>query len=430
MIKRTSLLFIILSFLQICIFFIACGPPDRINEDITQDEYYDNGDCDSEQFPFQVQFADPSYLNYACGYFNENQSPLSKEYGEPLVENVDYKFDYPLNSGSYNIYDNTTSYCFDYGKYIKIVENGKNITNLTGLALTPIAKDLSLIISPPNNQCFIDPEIGMFILPMPDFWSRCESINNWYNPEISFSENSPSLSALDGLSSDTGKFSYSIKLSAPYRVRHGQRDVILYPFYGDGYGFDKGTISVWVYLLCDIEEETFAGSRLNLINDNSGTNSLYVKLDGHLGYFDSYSASLYYGNSNESSFDISSLMYSWFHCYIVWDLSGELTEGKTCRVFLNGVERLSSTNAFPSQLTQIFNLKMYARCESHEFWDHGYVKIDNLKIWKHVVSESPDWIYNNGLGIEEAIHSIYSPENGYKPVLKDVGNGVSYYYTP
>ena len=55
--------------------------------------------------------------------------------------------------------------------------------------------------------------------------------------------------------------------------------------------------------------------------------------------------------------------------------------------------------------------------------------IDNIKIWNHVVSDSPDFEYNNGDGREDALHELYGPDNDYKPALDSTSDsGVGYYY--
>ena len=55
---------------------------------------------------------------------------------------------------------------------------------------------------------------------------------------------------------------------------------------------------------------------------------------------------------------------------------------------------------------------------------------DNIKIWNHIVSEDPEWEYNNYEGREDAIHPIYGVESGYKPNLASPNSGVGYYYDP
>jgi len=52
-----------------------------------------------------------------------------------------------------------------------------------------------------------------------------------------------------------------------------------------------------------------------------------------------------------------------------------------------------------------------------------------LVIWDHVVSENPSWLYNGGVGRENALHYMYGAPD-YRPKLTGPNNGVGYYYLP
>ena len=52
------------------------------------------------------------------------------------------------------------------------------------------------------------------------------------------------------------------------------------------------------------------------------------------------------------------------------------------------------------------------------------VNIDNIKIWKEILTQNPSWLYNGSNGREEALHTIYDPLNNY-----ELGNvQVGYFY--
>jgi hypothetical protein len=75
-----------------------------------------------------------------------------------------------------DVFDPGTSGVFAEGKCVRIVENRKSITDPSGLNLVPIAKSFAGgIVSPPRNQCYIDPISGQFQLPRPVYWSKMES---------------------------------------------------------------------------------------------------------------------------------------------------------------------------------------------------------------------------------------------------------------
>jgi len=101
-----------------------------------------------------------------------------------LIKDTDYIYGQPLDgSGTApDIWDDAASGALT-GK-IRIVHDGKNVTDPTGLNLTPIAMDLtSTIDHPQNNEIWVDPKIGKFRLPKVLFHSKLENYSNLTTPE-------------------------------------------------------------------------------------------------------------------------------------------------------------------------------------------------------------------------------------------------------
>lgn len=113
------------------------------------------------------------------------------------------------------------------------------------------------------------------------------------------------------------------------------------------------------------------------------------------------------------------------HFYIVWDNTAGLADGKTVRVFINGTEMLSTTTAVTNLDEIVMQYRQDSTCVSDATIMAG---IDNLKIYKEVVTESPDWEYNGGTGRENALHFIYGAAFNYHPLLTGGASGVGYLY--
>ena len=70
----------------------------------------------------------------------------------------------------------------------------------------------------------------------------------------------------------------------------------------------------------------------------------------------------------------------------------------------------------------------------YQGYSESRIYISNMKLWDHVVENDPEWIYNSGSGIEDALHVIYGPINDYQPnLVEDTNNpsnsgGVGYYF--
>jgi hypothetical protein len=378
-----------------------------------------------------VELEDASNIDNGIGTFGNPANVLCNEYSVPLIESIDFKYDSPLNFEPYDIWDNRVVGLFSTDKFIRIVESGKNITDITGLSLTPIAKNLYINTLPPqSNQCFIDPVRGKFMLPRPAFWSRMESIDNITSAEIYNDSNHSSFSIFKDdtsnvikLESIQGKFSNCIRAYLSTDDFGQETKFYIYPFGQDYQTPDKGTLSVWLKTT-NIGDDTIS---FLFFGELVGSHPLciYISTQYDEGIWYS-SSSIKIGGEYKTREDTGIEPYpnNWNHVYIVWDRDKNMSEGRSVRLWINGSNKLNSQDLIPSFVGS--NLKIFLRLFCMHRASYGYV--DNLKIWTHVVSEDPAWIYNNGDGREDSLHFIYGAENGYRPKLSDSGSGVGYFH--
>jgi len=344
-------------------------------------------------------FGDSSIETANIGY------ALADTTGTLIMSRDDFAYGQILSG----MFDPNPSGNFDSGKYMRIVVNGKNITDPNGLGLVPIAVNFAEgVQNPLKYQCYIDPMSGQFTLPRPSYWSRCESVANLVNAEIRDDSNLPTVSGLlDDFSPQMfGNGVYLHTWTGGYATKSGT----LMPF-GSKRGSESGTVSYWGA----VEMQTAMWSALgcyvrttigNVTLTQSGHNNPYTRtLNLSIG---SYTVSCPIGNG---------------HVYLCWDKQKRLEGNKSVRVFMNGVEVLSATQDIEPGQISISMLASYARPDGVcDGWANSY--LDNLMIWNHVVSENPAWLYNNGVGREDALHIIYGVYNNYRPQTVSVG----YYY--
>jgi hypothetical protein len=312
-----------------------------------------------------------------------------------------------------SIFDLNTSGEMAAGRYIRIVDRWRNI--VADLGLTPVMKYLTGdYYSPPGDQCYIDPLYGIFVLPRPNYWSKMGAlVNNDLVPELREAAE-PILrltsSTLAVVAGKTG-FGNCIEMNG-----NGASMWDLYPF-GETEAVNRGTVSVWW-------------------NPN-GALDYYFKIfiggpDSYIDIKNNYARIVINGAEQINKTEDLALARHWNHIYAVWDIGnpGPVLDGgtKRVRVFINGVERAWCLTAWTPG---VFS----CRAESHMgvFGSNNYV--DNLKVWKHVVSENCEWEYKGGVGRERALHVIYgrddsNEEYDYRPKLTGSGSGVGYYYLP
>jgi hypothetical protein len=281
--------------------------------------------------------------------------------------------------------------------------------------------DLSSDISPPKNEVYIDPVRGIFILPRPSYWSRCEDeVNLSNNADIKTGNpiftkelfNNGSIEFID------------VKINKGLQVYGGS---------GDGYR-SRATLE-------------FSNTNNNY---NSFTASFFLKTISHwisVSTWNSAEFSLYFGNlkifvfnrdthtieikidnikENSHSFTMNQLQ----HIYVIGDNNGIDGSQDTVRIYVDNTLFCSTTENYnaTSCIPELF-AETYAGDSPY----HSDVIIDNIKIWDYVVSEDPSWIYDYENAIDatdDALHPVYgdygadSTSDDYKPKNVQVG----YYY--
>jgi len=358
--------------------------------------------------------------NTAADFGNDNGvgQTLSNNAGgtntRKLLEGSDYKYDNPLNSGTYNLYDTGDSGALT--GLFRVVNNGYNIVSASGLNISSIiAKNLQGKNFPPKQtECFIDPLIGKFTLPRPAYWNKCESTADLTNPNIVYGTYDPTYTMNDNnnLEFTAGKFGNGISVKSSYLY---DGVLTIYPFGNPGVGLSKGTMLAWVKLV--VSGNGRATSKLYI----SETTFLEIQID--------YSTELTYialwvNGIKESS--ISSIDANYHHYYITWDTSAGLTGSKTIKVYKDNVLILSSINVpIPGRLAY------YLFSHAADTSANSKAYIDGLKIWDHVlcnIGTTTDadaaWDYNSGAGLRDSMHIIYGAVNNYQPFNLQTG----YYY--
>jgi len=332
---------------------------------------------------------------------------LVRSDGAYLVEGTgnDYKFGERLDIDPYNIYDTNDNGPYDVGKYFRLVHDGDNISDTLGLI--PVAADLSQIIAPKGiydsgylNTVYIDPELGKFVFPRPVIWSKMENTtDSWTSSEIMDMDMDMELDQVGGtVEIVPGIFDNAIKYTPDQNADHLGFKTNVYK------DFRQGTQEFWfkmhaggwnVFRLTtmgvgQVDQLTFS------IAANEPSKSIFkIRIDG----------------TGADECDLPN--DSWYHVYSVWDSDKNLEGGKSVRVFVNGIEVLSTTDDLPTALASYHARLVMRQYVSTSDGEYGI--IDNFKLWNHVVSEDPSWCYNGGAGREDAIHEIYGSGNGYKP---------------
>lgn len=164
---------------------------------------------------------------------------------------------------------------------------------------------------------------------------------------------------------------------------------------------DQGTISVWFKYSCSgfSGGSYFVGisesSTVNWSNGNMSDCDPFGVVFAWSEYTDSGWLRIYFGGTLKSSYTHSLGENTWRHLYIVWDRAKGLSGGKSIRVWLDGVERVSTTASLPSATGHEFGFTIY----SAPYMGEGYSYIDNIKVWDIAIDDPSDE-YNSGDGKE------------------------------
>jgi len=354
---------------------------------------------------------------------------LTGDEGTFLIDTSNVKYGESISG----IFDTGISGAFIPGRYLRIVENGNNVTDTLGLGLIPVCWNFSGgVVAPPKDKVYIDPITGQFVLPRPVYWSRMESMDDITSPEIS--EGKPYTEFIGTCTSETFPMSKFGGGYCLYNYDYGDKNLInasphsgsryIYPFGKGGIkNMDEGTISFWFKLdgrkISDqLVSNSIISGKIEICNEISNLFRFDIR------YFDEKirisEASLMLNGNFIGSFKITK--GNWLYILVIWDRGKKLGGGKSVRIFANKDEVLSTNSDLPDLSN--FLMKIALNCETQACVNSGasfYTSIDNIKIWDNVVTEDPNIFYNNGNGREDALHSIYGPENGYKPSIVSVG---------
>ncbi|HNV47879.1 MAG TPA: Ig-like domain-containing protein [Spirochaetota bacterium] len=321
-----------------------------------------------------------------------------------------------------DIVDLGTEGAFGNGKSFRVVVNGFNLADaIRGLGLAPRYMNfIDGVINPPLSECYIDLYRGLLVLPRPIYWSRCESIGNLTNAEIGVFGPyvTGSFMGASGVKFGNGVYNFG-----PGGYGFSTMSGSIYPKGNDIAGFDAGTLSFWGMVSSDATAGYFTVSAYqSYLNGNI---SLTMETVSGGSWYDRMV--LYVNGSAVVTYGISRGVV--YHVYMIWDRSRGLQDGKSIRVFVNGVEAMSSSVVFNSTVGQKPYVTLYGSQANWDDWGGASAHLDNLVIWDHVVSENPSWLYNGGVGRENALHYMYGAPD-YRPKLTGPNNGVGYYYLP
>jgi hypothetical protein len=378
----------------------------------------------------EVQLENASNLGYAAGTFGDNfgaGKALANGSGAGkanLKSGVDFTYNSKLNAtggSDVDIYDDNASGAFTASHYMRIVNNAKNITDVTGLNIQNIyAKSLAglsnIWASPLGTDAYIDPEQGKFILPRPTFWSKCETVNPHINYEIAPSSITSTLIGQDTRVNVAGKFGNCLGMGAPA----AWDTWCAYGVHVNPTISTKGTASFWTYNAGNFSGcgGVFGGEVLSV---GWGYDVRPWGITSANG-----AVQLMFSSTQIAS---GATPTGWFHVYVVWDYASGLSGGASLKVYINGVLTINYIGVLPVD---------GSRKQTYTFWGWTFSILgsptycvsymDNPKYWDHVVSEDPSFEYNAGSGREDALHYIYGAGNGYKPQITGTNNGVGYYY--
>ena len=408
-----------------------------------------------------VQLEDAASISYGSGVFG-TATALSTSGFVNLTEGVDFEYGKRLDASAAEdpangfgavgggVIDTGVAGALAGGKSIRVVEATKNVVDATGLNLDVYATPLSAIASndPPTAGTIItiDPDKGNFILPKPYYYNGLLNAGEIATPTIR-SQNAPSTTV--SLSGYSGENTESVQFAKGWYVQTSTNNNTSES--GEGWrklytgipaapvGFNvstHGTVSFWaktnVYWGRTGSAWPAGGNAYSytgfIISEALGISIRIYRLDnGTISKL-----YLYINNAIVATSVANITNDTTYHVYGVWDQAKGLTGGKSVRVFLNGVESVSTTNDLPSALPNTSPcFWMYSYAYSYGFFtDYGYAyarsSMSNLKYFTHVVSEDPTWEYNAGTGREFALHSVYGATNGYIPKLIAPG-GVGYF---
>lgn len=368
----------------------------------------------------ETDLADPKNVGYATGTFGDYCGiDSNSQWGENLINAAAMSLASLFNDGDEltSVFDMGKSGDLAGGKSIRIVSGGKNVAydlGLIPLYKKGLTKDSE---SPDGTHCYIDPAVGRFVLPRPIYWSKMESQASITSPEIRHPEYAASVYTLYGnVIYDGAKFTKGYTHITPAIFTNYVNRI--YPLSdSSAVSVPKGVISIWAQALANGLGISACHATINIyINNSAGT---YLQIQDRFGADDAH---LVLVVNNVVVQDVPVDTFSAInHYYIAFDADKGLSGGKSIRVFMNNAEIMSSDSTISGGN---ISLETLSNCALGAI---AWAKLDNLKIWNHVVSEDPSFEYNGGSGRETALHPVYGESDGYAPKLTGMGNGVGFY---
>lgn len=335
-----------------------------------------------------------------------------------LIEGTDFDYDEPLDgteSSPSDVYDDADSGPLGVSPatgLIRVVHDGENISKASGgtynLGITPRAKEMaSNNFTPPDDEIWVDPPRGKIVVPRPVYWSDASSVDSFKDKAKILPRSDINLTWMYTPQFTAGKFGNCLHFN---NVSSGPK-LRYYPLgVSPENGADKLVYEFWLQL-------SNGGGQYPFVDLRSYDASLNVKWQiqlcwqGSVWFHVIYVNGIQYASGN---FDLSSSLH---HIYIVVDYtvggSGNLSGGKSIIVYVDGDEKMSTT-IVPTASAVNFSHDQGTAGTAY----YGTSWLDNPKCWDRIVSETPDWVYNGGAGIEKALHPLWGAVNNYQPDLE------------
>lgn len=337
--------------------------------------------------------------DYGLSVFGSQGVMKKHDYTDVLAG--DFTYDTRLDNDGDALYDEDTTTNFaatdvPNGKIARIVHDTKNVTDATGLNLSIYSKNLvTTNVSPVKTDAYIDPLKGIFILPRPSYFCRCETVAELTNPSIQ-NETPLANNAASYLTPVAGHLgSFALQTS-------GNTAEYIYPF--GNTVVNEGTLSVWI----NVYKQTWSSANFRVYFGGTGNYVLITQTTYQI-YVD--------GIKVEDLAHGVAMQTGWHHLYVAWSKSGTFNSGKKLQVWLDNSSLFTWTTTWSSSTD--FKIQLYV--------GNYNVSMDNLKIWKELVSPigsvtvDPDWEFNGGSGLQNAMHEIYGSGSNYEPTVSGMG---------
>lgn len=364
----------------------------------------------------EVELQQITTMSKARGVIESPSGQICTDRGKPVTQ---YTYGTPM----LNIYDTQNKGPLNAGKYLRIVHNSVNIAKTNGLNLQPVAMDLQHDITPPKNQCYIDPARRIFIMPRPSYWS------NWIvGPNIIEHGRSTSKTLGPGTvwhgaglapvepREQWARIDSFVSASQQYTIS----------FYGANFGYQTdgiggsgaGSTSQTCFYFAEKSYVVIENSDIYELSKN--TRCRIVINDSTAATSTEFYSYDFYGGQ----------LFHHFHIYIYIDKTRKLL-GNSRSVVVVIKDHNDNEIGIDTQEPIGTLIEPYVYLWSF-YQDHMCKAIMlKLKIWDHIISGNLNADDDN-LRImstyDNAMHFIYGSENGFQPNLEDAESGIGYFY--